>query len=159
MLLHEASHALMARRYGYPVSSITLHFLGGMTAVEGEARSPKHEPLIAVVGPLTSLAVGRRGSGAADRDARRAAARWRSGAWPAPTCSSALINLVPGLPLDGGRVLKAVVWWLSGNAHRGTLAAGWGGRVAAVLALSYPVVLRDGVGRASPTSSTSCSPS
>jgi Zn-dependent protease len=58
VLLHEVSHALMARRFGYPVSSIQLNFLGGLTAVEGEARSPRHEALIAAVGPLTSIVVG-----------------------------------------------------------------------------------------------------
>ena len=58
VLLHEISHAVMAKRYGFPVSSITLHFLGGMTAIEGEARRPREEFMIAVVGPLTSIAVG-----------------------------------------------------------------------------------------------------
>jgi CBS domain-containing protein len=51
----------------------------------------------------------------------------------------AVFNLLPGLPLDGGRVLKAAVWRVSGNVHRGTLAAGWGGRVAAALVLAWPL--------------------
>ena len=58
VLLHEASHAYMARHYGFQVSSITLHFLGGATAIEGEARTPRQELMIAVVGPLTSIGVG-----------------------------------------------------------------------------------------------------
>ena len=58
VLLHEASHAFMARHYGFQVTSITLHFLGGATAIDGEARTPRQELLIAVVGPLTSIAVG-----------------------------------------------------------------------------------------------------
>ena len=58
VLLHEASHAFMARHYGYEVSSITLHFLGGMTSINAEAKRAGQEFWIAVVGPLTSLAVG-----------------------------------------------------------------------------------------------------
>lgn len=140
VLLHEASHALMARRYGYPVSSITLHFLGGMTAVEGEARRPRHEFLIAVVGPLTSLAVG----GAA-------LALWfvyhegLLGMAIVGLAGSNLIigvlNLIPGLPLDGGRLLKSAVWKATGNVHRGTIVAGWGGRLTAVAVIAWPLVL------------------
>ena len=138
VLLHEISHALMARRYGFPVSSITLHFLGGMTAIEGEARRPREEFMIAVVGPLTSIAVG-----------LVAAALW----FVTPTGLLLLaveglvvanlfvgvLNLVPGLPLDGGRVLKSGVWKLTGSAFRGTVAAAWGGRVTAVAALCWPL--------------------
>ena len=56
--LHEASHAVVAKRLGYGVNSITLHFLGGATEMDGSARRPSHEFWIAVVGPLTSIAVG-----------------------------------------------------------------------------------------------------
>ena len=58
VLLHEASHAVVAKRLGYGVNSITLHFLGGMTEIDGQSRRPRHEFWIAVVGPLTSIAVG-----------------------------------------------------------------------------------------------------
>jgi Zn-dependent protease len=138
VLLHEASHALMARRYGYPVSSITLNFLGGMTSVEGESRSPRHELMIAIVGPLTSIAVGLGAVGlwfVTPDGLLRMAVEGLAGA----NLLVGLINLVPGLPLDGGRVLKAAVWGASGNVHHGTLAAGWGGRIAAALVLAWPL--------------------
>ena len=73
VLLHEASHAVVAQRLGYGVNSITLHFLGGMTEIDGQSRRPRHEFWIAVVGPLTSIAVGaavRRGLVRAARRAR-----------------------------------------------------------------------------------------
>lgn len=139
VLLHEASHAFMARHYGFPVSSITLHFLGGMTAIEGEARTPRQEFLIAVVGPLTSLLVG----GAAlalypfTPDGLLLMA---VGGLAGANLLVGILNLVPGLPLDGGRVLKAGVWALTGNVHRGTIIAGWGGRVAAVAVLCWPFI-------------------
>ena len=139
VLLHEASHAVMAKRYGFPVSSITLHFLGGMTAVEGEARRPREEFLIAVVGPITSILVGAAAVGlwfVTPDGLLRMAVEGLAGA----NLLVGALNLVPGLPLDGGRVLKSAVWGLTGNAHRGTLVAGWGGRVTAVLVLGWPLL-------------------
>ena len=138
VLLHEASHAYMARHYGFPVSSITLHFLGGVTAIEAEAKKPRQEFWIAVVGPLSSFGVG-----------LVALALW----FVVPdglllmvveglafgNLFIGVLNLVPGLPLDGGRVLKSAVWQLTGSLHRGTVVAAWGGRVTAVAVLLWPL--------------------
>ncbi|GAA1535445.1 site-2 protease family protein [Nocardioides humi] len=132
VLLHEASHAVVARRFGFKVHSITLHFLGGATAIEGEARRPRQEFWIAVVGPITSIAVG-----------AAALALWfvtpdgllllviegLAGA----NLMIGVLNLVPGLPLDGGRVLKAGIWAITGRVHTGTTVAAWTGRGIAVL--------------------------
>ncbi|WP_316932186.1 site-2 protease family protein [Nocardioides marmotae] len=140
VLLHEASHAVMAQRYGYPISSITLHFLGGMTAIEAETTKPKQEFAIAVVGPLTSLAVGAAAFGlwfVVPDGLLRLAVEGLAAA----NLLVGVLNLVPGLPLDGGRVLKSAVWGATGDPHRGTIAAGWGGRVTAVLVLLWPLAL------------------
>jgi Zn-dependent protease len=139
VLLHEASHAIMAQRLGYGVNSITLHFLGGMTEIDGQSRKPRHEFWIAVVGPLTSIAVGLAAIGlwfVVPEGLVRVAVEGLAGA----NLVIGVLNLVPGLPLDGGRVLKALVWGASGDQHRATLVAGWGGRIAALALLAWPIV-------------------
>lgn len=139
VLLHEASHAIVAKRLGFRVGPITLHFLGGMTSIEGEARKPRQEFLIAVVGPLTSLAVGAVALGlwfVTPEGLLLVAVEGLAGA----NLLVGLLNLVPGLPLDGGRVLKSLVWRLSGSAHRGTIVAGWTGRATAAAALLWPLL-------------------
>lgn len=139
VLLHEASHAVVAQRLGYGVSSITLHFLGGMTEIDGASRRSRHEFWIAVVGPLTSIAVGAVALGASflvPDGLVQAAVE----ALAAANLVIGVLNLVPGLPLDGGRVLKALVWGASGNQHRATIVAGWGGRLAALALLAWPLV-------------------
>ena len=140
VLIHEASHALVAKRFGLPVSSITLHFLGGMTSIDGEPASPRQEFWVSVVGPISSLAV------AAVAFALRLVAPGgliglAVGGVAFTNLLVGVINLVPGLPLDGGRVLKAAVWKVSGDTHRGTIVAAWGGRCVAVLALGWPLLI------------------
>lgn len=145
VLLHEASHAVVAKRLGYGVNSITLHFLGGMTEVEGQSRRPRHEFWIAVVGPLTSIAVGAAAGAVAyvmSDGLLREAMILLAGA----NLLIGVLNLVPGLPLDGGRVLKAIVWGASGNQHRGTIVAGWGGRITALALLAWPLVQEQVIG-------------
>ncbi len=138
VLLHEASHALMAQHYGLPVTSITLHFLGGVTEIQGEPDTPGREFGVSVVGPLTSLGVAAAAFAVLPLVPFGLAwlAVWGLGA---TNLLVGVVNLVPGLPLDGGRVLRAAVWRHTGNPHLGTIVAGWGGRVTALLVLCYPV--------------------
>ena len=147
VLLHEASHAFMARHYGFQVTSITLHFLGGATAIDGEARTPRQELLIAVVGPLTSIAVGLAAFGlwfVTPDGLLLMAVEGLAGA----NLIVGVLNLVPGLPLDGGRVLKAAVWGATGDVLKGTVVAAWTGRVTAVAALSWPLFQERVIGTA-----------
>ncbi len=142
VLMHEASHAIMAQRYGFSVNSITLHFLGGMTEIDGAAKRPRQEFWIAVVGPLTSIAVGLASVGVwflLPEGLVRVAIEGLAGA----NLLIGVLNLVPGLPLDGGRVLKSVVWRATGDANRGTIVAGWGGRLTAIALLGWPVIQRE----------------
>jgi Zn-dependent protease len=139
LLLHEVSHALMAKRFGIGVRSITLHFIGGVTAVDGEPATPKQEFAISAIGPVTSLAIG--GVALAltpvTPDGLLSFVVWGlAGA----NIVVGILNLVPGMPLDGGRVLRAAVWKATGNPHTGTSVAGWAGRVVAILALVTPLI-------------------
>lgn len=146
ILLHEASHAIMARRFGIGVSWIMLHFLGGQTDIDSEPKTAGQEFKIAVVGPITSIAVGivalaatrLTGEGVLDLAILGLAVA---------NLVLGVLNLVPGLPLDGGRALRATVWKITGNPHRGTVVAAWGGRVAALLVLFWPMVVRYGYDR------------
>lgn len=131
ILLHEASHALMARRYGFQVQSITLHFLGGATAIDRESARPRQEFWIAVVGPVTSLLVGGAALGASLALPDGLLRLVIDGLWVS-NLYIGVLNLVPALPLDGGRVLKSAVWAVSGRASTGGKVAGWAGRLLAI---------------------------
>jgi len=147
VLIHEAAHAVVAQRLGYPVGPITIHFLGGATQVEEESRRPRDEFLIAVVGPLTSLLIaGVAGLlwWAGPHGLLLFAVQFLAGA----NAFVGVLNLVPGLPLDGGRVLRAVVWGATKDMLRGTLAAGWIGRIAAILVVLWPFVAEAVTGNA-----------
>lgn len=139
VLAHEASHALVAKRFGLPVSHITLQFFGGMTSIEGEPDGPRQEFWVSVVGPLSSLGVALVAFLASLAVPGGLIGLAFSGlAWT--NLFVGIVNLVPGLPLDGGRILKAVVWGVSGDTHRGTIVAGWVGRVVALLAIGWPLL-------------------
>ncbi|GGK42367.1 hypothetical protein GCM10010124_39040 [Pilimelia terevasa] len=133
VLLHELGHALVARRYGIGVRGITLELLGGYTELDRPAPRPGVDLAVAAAGPLVSLTLG--GAGAA-----LAAAVPGDGIVNTLLTQLAVSNLVvglfnslPGLPLDGGRVLAAAVWRFTGDRGRGVVAAGWVGRGVALV--------------------------
>jgi Zn-dependent protease/predicted transcriptional regulator len=125
LLLHELSHSLVARARGIPVREITLFALGGVSQIEGEAGSAKTEFWMAVVGPLTSAFIGLTCvgvvaiAGGETRSPFTAVLAWLGYI----NLGLAAFNMVPGYPLDGGRILRAIVWWKTGDMDRATRSA------------------------------------
>jgi Zn-dependent protease/predicted transcriptional regulator len=134
VLTHELSHAMVARRLGHDVRRITLFIFGGMAQLTGEPRSPRAELAIAAVGPLTSLVLGglftALASGLEGTGTERLVVAM-FGYLGFINIALAVFNLLPGFPLDGGRLLRAFFWHRSGDFKRATArAADWGGGIA-----------------------------
>jgi Zn-dependent protease/predicted transcriptional regulator len=148
VVAHELAHALVARRFRMSVSSITLFLFGGVANLTAEPRSALAEFLMAVAGPLTSFAlagvaflVERVGSRVLDPAAMSTVAPV-AGYLTTVNLAVGVFNLVPGFPLDGGRVLRAVVWAIRGDRSDATAVAARGGQVvAALIALGGLLVL------------------
>ncbi len=133
VVFHELGHSVVAMRYRIPVLSITLFVFGGLARIGREPSSAKQEFNIAIAGPLASffLAGGFflvwRFSGGVEMLA--AAARWLAGI----NFALATFNLVPGFPLDGGRILRAIAWGITHDFVRATRVASRGGELFAYL--------------------------
>jgi Zn-dependent protease/predicted transcriptional regulator len=146
LFAHELSHAVVAKARGIPIHKITLFLLGGVAQIEKEASDAKTEFWMAVVGPFTSGILG----------GVLLALAWLSGwvPWNSPaTPGTALLvwlgyinlglgafNMIPGFPLDGGRVLHAILWWAMDDAERSTRAAAFVGQVIAVLFIAFGIL-------------------
>ena len=146
VFLHEAAHAIAARLAGIEVHGITLVFFGGFTAARSDEKGPGPAFAIAALGPGTSLAL------AGIFWALAKATEDMPGPLPGilgyvswVNGFMAIFNALPGLPLDGGRMLKAVVWRITGRPKTATRIAAKGGMVvgAAVIALAIWALTRD----------------
>lgn len=160
ILVHELSHALMGRAYGMNVRSIRLFMFGGIANIEREPPSPKVEVLMAIVGPVTSFVLG---------VVFVLLAAWFSNqawitaansmqaisnlgpvatllAWVGPiNILLAVFNMIPGFPLDGGRVLRGILWWRTGNLIQATHIAAIVGQVLAWLLILTGIAMAFGV--------------
>jgi Zn-dependent protease len=126
VLAHELAHSVVARRHGVRVDGITLWMLGGVAKLGGESPSPRAELLIAAAGPATSLALaGLFGVAATALSVVGAPGLLGSAlAWLAViNAILAAFNLIPAAPLDGGRILAALLWFHHGNRHRAAATA------------------------------------
>ncbi len=129
---HELAHALVAIRFGIPVRTISLFLLGGMAHISRESPSPRAEMLIALAGPFTSLAIGTASAVLAGTSWDAAPAVGAVAMWLALTnLPIAVFNLVPAYPLDGGRVLRAVLWFAGQDRGWGSVWSARAGQMGA----------------------------
>lgn len=145
VLVHELAHTVAALRFKLPVRRIQLQFFGGVSEIEKEAETPGREFVLSFVGPLLSLVL----SGLFYLAMLAVEPGTVPGVLLAGLMISNLIvaafNLLPGLPLDGGRMLRAVVWKITGRPMSGTIAAAWVGRALAVSVLiGLPLLTQSG---------------
>jgi Zn-dependent protease/CBS domain-containing protein len=138
VLVHELAHSVVARGYGLPVRRILLYPLGGISEIDKEPQTPLREFCVSAAGPALSLALGAVGwalslvvkdgiSGSLVRQLMYA------------NIIVGIFNLLPGLPLDGGRMLRAVIWKITGKPNTATIAAAWVGRALAIALLVLPI--------------------
>jgi len=162
VLAHELAHSLVARARGIPVRSITLFLFGGVSSIERDPESPTSEFLIAVVGPATSIILGvllllLAGIGLSFTAARTAITnpmQLVAQLGPVTTMlmwlgsiniTLGIFNLIPGFPLDGGRVLRSILWGATNNLREATRWSSYVGRAIAWLFIVAGIAMIFGV--------------
>jgi Zn-dependent protease len=159
VLVHELSHSLVAKARGLPVRRITLFLLGGVANIEREPPSPRTEFLMAIVGPISSILLGiiflALGVAAAGMPGPAASPGEFFGQlgplatilfWLGPiNILIGVFNMIPGFPLDGGRVLRSILWAIMDDLRRATKYASWAGRGIALLFIFAGIAMAFGV--------------
>jgi Zn-dependent protease/CBS domain-containing protein len=140
VLVHELSHALVARRFGLKVESISMFIFGGVTTIDDDSRTPREEALIALAGPASSVIIGVALLGlelVVPQPQAAALFGWLG--WI--NLALGAFNLIPGFPMDGGRVLRALIWRARGDRLASTRTAAVVGRAFGYLLIVLGVFL------------------
>jgi Zn-dependent protease len=143
VLVHELSHSLVARGFKLPVRRILLYPLGGFSEIEQEPPTPGQEFLVSAAGPAVSLLLAGLGIGIALLFNLSGIPQVLIDRLILANAVVGVFNLLPGLPLDGGRVLRAGLWKLTGKSGYSTVLAAWAGRLIAI-AMAGVVLLQPG---------------
>lgn len=140
VLIHELSHSFIALRRGIPVRQIRLFIFGGVSEIEDEANNPRDEFAMTIAGPLSSFVLAGVFYGVALLLPDRTVFDQLAGRLAWVNLLLGGFNLLPGFPLDGGRVLRSIVWKVTGDYKRATVTAANGGRVVAGLMIAIGVL-------------------
>jgi Zn-dependent protease len=131
VLAHEIAHCVVARRFRIPIERISLSFLAGHSTLAREPETPARSAAVAVAGPATNLVIGACAFLAYTRLPNGSIALVLAAGLAYSNLLVGVYNLLPGLPLDGGQLLRAALWRITRNPRTGTVGAAWAGRVIA----------------------------
>jgi len=141
VLVHELAHALTAKIYGWPSQKIVLNLWGGHTQFESFTASPGRSVVVALAGPAANFVLAGGAWLVLGTNSLGGVADILTNIFMWANFLIGVFNVLPGLPLDGGRLVESIVWKATGSQAKGTVAAGWGGRII-VLAIAYWFLLR-----------------
>jgi Zn-dependent protease len=139
ILIHEIGHVVAAKQYGYPVINVVLHIIGGHTAFKNRFTRPRHQFVVAISGPLVTFIPGLAALSIlqfSPGPAVQSLAEWTLWA----SVIGGIVNLLPGLPLDGGAALSAIVWRIKADPLKGQFAAAYGGLFVSSLWVVFPYI-------------------
>ncbi len=141
VLVHGLAHALSARVYNWPTAKIVLNLWGGHTQFENFSASPGKSLVVAMAGPAANFALAAVGMLVTPLVQDSPVGLLLTDIFVLANFLVAVFNILPGLPLDGGRIVESAVWKATGSQEKGTVAAGWAGRIIAALMVAGVILV------------------
>ncbi|MDI2033940.1 site-2 protease family protein [Paenarthrobacter nitroguajacolicus] len=141
VLVHELAHALSARAFGWPTEKIVLNLWGGHTQFENFTSSPGRSVIVALAGPASNFVIAGVMWAVTSTGMLSGVPRMLADILMLANLVIGIFNVLPGMPLDGGRLVESAVWKATGSQDKGTIAAGWSGRIIVVALLIWFIVV------------------